>query len=322
MIERPIRFAQLPTPLHRLERLSESCGADIWIKRDDLTGFAMGGNKVRKAEFLIGEAKRQGANVVLTAGAVQSNHARVIAACAGAAGLPCELVLSGDLPEPPTGNVLLDRLAGARINTVTSSTERAAAIAERVERLRPEGFHPYIIPIGGSNATGAMGYALAFQELAAQLAALPLKSTTLLFASSSGGTYAGLLAGKALTGSDVDLLGIRVDLDPDPENAIVAVASELAERLGLQSRPFRPAEVPLNAEFVGPGYGEPTMETLLAIKLAWKYEGVLLDPVYTGKAMAGLLALAGRGELEGRRAVFLHTGGEPGVFGAGLPHIT
>src|SRR5437016_2510028 len=138
MIERPMRFAILPTPLHRLERLSEFCGEDVWIKRDDLTGFAMGGNKVRKAEFLIAEAKREGASVVLTAGAVQSNHARVIAACAQAAGLGCELLLSGRLLDPPVGNVLLDRLAGARIHTVETSAERASAMEARAERLRAE----------------------------------------------------------------------------------------------------------------------------------------------------------------------------------------
>lgn len=310
-------LATLPTPLHPMERLSDSLDTETWIKRDDLTGFAMGGNKVRKAEFLLADAQAQGADVVLTAGAVQSNHARVIATAARRQGMACHLFLSGREPNPPTGNLLLDRLAEAQIHVVASSVERPAAMEAEAERLRAEGHRPYVIPIGGSNAIGAQGYAAGFAELETQLRALPPKPTHLLFASSSGGTYAGLLVGKALTNSEVLLLGIRVDRDPEPEEAVCEVANALAARLGL-SRRFAPAEAALNAEFVGEDYGVPTAAGLDALRQLWQQEGILLDPVYTAKAMAGLIALAQRGTFRGGRVIFLHTGGAPGVFSGSL----
>jgi L-cysteate sulfo-lyase len=313
MIERPFRLATLPTPLHPLERLSMLLGQDVWIKRDDLTGYAMGGNKVRKAEFLLADALAQESDVVLTAGAVQSNHARVIASVARRFGMECCLYLSGQAPDSPTGNLLLDRLAGARIQFVPTSAERNAVMEKDAERLRQAGRRPYVIPIGGSNAIGSIGYAAFFEELVEQLEALPPKPTILLFPTSSGGTYAGILVGKALMRSSVELLGVRVDLDPNPEQVICEVANALAERLGILGR-FTPADVPMNAEFVGGGYGLPTDAAQEAMRLLWQEEGVLLDPVYTGKAMSGLLALARQGALSDRRVIFLHTGGAPGVF--------
>lgn len=313
MLERPLTLATLPTPLHPLENLSRSLNADIWIKRDDLTGFAMGGNKVRKAEFLLADALRQGTDVILTAGAMQSNHARVIAAAACRFELECHLFLSGRKPERATGNLLLDELAEAQIHAVASSAERNAAMEACAEALRAEGRKPYVIPIGGSNAVGAQGYALAFEEIETQLRALPEKPTWLVFATSSGGTYAGLLAGQARTGSSVRLLGIRVDRDPEPERVICDVANALLAQGGI-SGSLRPSDVLLDADYAGEDYGLPTEEGMAAFRRLWQTEGVLLDPVYTGKAMAGLIARAQRGDFMGARVVFLHTSGAPAVF--------
>jgi L-cysteate sulfo-lyase len=306
-------LAALPTPLHPLPRLSEQLGIELWIKRDDLTGFAMGGNKVRKAEYLIADAIRRGCTEVITAGAVQSNHARVIAAAAAAVGLECHLVLSGSLSVEPRGNVLLDRLSGANLHVVSSSAERAAAMDALASAYAAAGHAPYVIPIGGSNAVGAQGYVTGFEELSAQLAALPPRPTRLVFASSSGGTFAGLLAGRALARSDVRLLGIRVDLDADPEVTIAQVASEAAKLRG-SNLDVHPSGVDLCSDYVGEGYGIPTEAGMDAIRTLWTKEGILLDPVYTGKAMAGLIDMAMRGAFHEERIVFLHTGGEPSVF--------
>jgi D-cysteine desulfhydrase len=308
-----LTFATLPTPLHPLPRLSETLGVEVWIKRDDLTGFAMGGNKVRKAEYLLADAKALGADTILTAGAVQSNHARVVAAAARSVGMECILFLSGQKPERFTGNLLLDHLADAHIEYVASPAERPAAMQAMADRLRAEGRIPYVIPIGGSNAVGALGYVFGYRELAEQVRALPPCPTYLVFASSSGGTYAGLLAGTALAGPIIDLLGIRVDDEPNPEQAICSVANEIATGLWL-NRVFDVKDVHLEASFVGAGYGIPTEAGREAQKLLWQQEGILLDLVYTAKAMAGLIELARKGAFAGRRVLFLHTGGAPGVF--------
>jgi D-cysteine desulfhydrase family pyridoxal phosphate-dependent enzyme len=313
MVTDRIPPAALPTPLHRLERLSAHLGADVWMKRDDLTGFAMGGNKVRKAEFLLADAVAQGADTLITAGAVQSNHARVIAAAARAAGMECDLVLSGAEPQAVTGNLLLDRLSGARTHFVATGAERAAAMEQIAERLRREGRNPYVIPIGGSNAVGARGYFAGFEELAAQFHALPPKPASLVVATSSGGTVAGLLLGQRALRSDIRLLPFRVDDDPGAEEAIVVVANELAGMTGLAAT-FRAEHVPLHAEFVGEGYGIPSAAGLEALRATWELEGILLDTSYTSKAMAGLFHLARAGAFEGQRVIFLHTGGGPSVF--------
>jgi L-cysteate sulfo-lyase len=318
MLQRPLMLAALPTPLYRMQKLSEETGADLWVKRDDLTGFAMGGNKARKAEFLLADALAQGADAVLTAGAAQSNHCRVIAAAARRFGLECRLFLSGPPPAQLTGNLLLDHLAEARLHFVAASSGRAAAMEAGAEELRAGGRKPYVIPIGGSNAVGARGYVLAMQEIKEQLGALSPKPTRLVFASSSGGTCAGLWVGSFLDGPDVGLLGIRVDRDPDPERHINDIALALGEQLGMKGSIMLPPGT-LNDEFVGEDYGAPTEEGTAALRLAWQTEGLLLDPVYTGKAMAGLLALVRRGEFREERVLFLHTGGEPSVFAISLP---
>lgn len=309
-------LAQLPTPLHRLDVLSRAVGADIWAKRDDLTGFGMGGNKVRKAEYLIADALHSCADAIITLGSEQSNHVRVIAAAACRHNLACHLILnSADGDGPARGNLLLDKLAGARVHKISSVSERRGAITALVSRLRESGRTAYVIPIGGSNAIGAQGYVDATAELAAQLAALPPRPTTLLFATSSGGTMAGLLAGRHVAGLDVGVMGIRVDADEGAAEGISFVARDAAQARGF-SYGCAPEDVPLVADYVGEGYGIATPECIQAIRQVYRQEGIVLDPVYTGKAMAGLIDLAHKGAFDGRRVVFIHTGGEPSLFAA------
>jgi len=313
-----VSLCTLPTPLHKLEELSRRMNRDIWIKRDDLTGFAMGGNKARKAEFLMADALQKGSDVILTAGAMQSNHARTIAAAARKVSKECHLFLEGEKPDPPTANVLLDILADAHIHPVHAKGERLSAMDAFAEELRKQGRNPYVIPVGGSNEVGSQGYVSGFEELEKQLRSLPPKPTVLVFCSSSGGTHAGNLVGKAMTDSKVELLGIRNDDDPRFEESICNIANALSKKIGIR-RVFQRNEVHLNSDYVGEGYGVPSKEGKSAMKEIWQCEGVLLDPVYTAKAMAGLIDLARRGEWVDERVIFLHTGGIPSVFGFSSP---
>jgi len=319
-----LKCATLPTPLHKLEALSGRLCTEVFVKRDDLTGSAMGGNKIRNAEFLLGDALQQQADVILTIGALQSNHALAIATGSRRLGKECHLFLSGELKGEPSANLLLNQLAGAHIHMVSSPSDRHTAMMKYAADLSAKGQKPYPIPLGGSNDIGSQGYALAFLELQNQLNKLPHKPTTLIFASSSGGTYAGLLIGKALTGSPVKLVGIKVDLDPKPQEVICSIANALAGRLGI-SREFEPNDVRLESGHVGEGYGIPTKEALVVLKEVWQSEGILLDPIYTAKAMAGLIDLSIRDEFANERLIFLHTGGStatfsfsPSVFTSGL----
>ena len=308
-----IPICTLPTPLYKLEEFSRRTESDVWVKRDDLTGFAMGGNKARKTEFLMADVLRNRSDVVLTAGAMQSNHARTTATAARKISKECHLFLVGEKPDPPTANVLLDILADAQIHVVKSEEDRESAMSTFAEKLRREGRSPYVIPIGGSNEVGSQGYVSGFMELEKQLQDLPPKPTVLVFCSSSGGTHAGLIVGKAVTDSNVKILGIRNDDEPKFEEIICAVANALSKRIGL-NREFHEDEVELNSDYVGEGYGVPSNESELALKEIWKCEGILLDPVYTAKAMAGLMDLIQQGQWVGQRIIFLHTGGIPSVF--------
>jgi D-cysteine desulfhydrase family pyridoxal phosphate-dependent enzyme len=310
-----IKLVKNATPFHRLDQLSEELKAEIWIKRDDLTGFSEGGNKVRKAQHLLTDALYQGADTIITAGAVQSNHSRVIATAASAVGFDCHLVLSGAEPERSIGNLLLDRLAGATLHFVSSGLVRAARMGEVAAELRSRGKKPYIVPIGGSNVIGARGYVEAFREIDSQLGPLPSAPSRLYFATSSGGTYGGLLAGRAACGSSVKLEAVRVDDDLYPEDNVLTVANALAEEMSLEQR-FTDSDAPFNNGHVGEGYGVPSPEGIEALKLLWRLEGILLDPVYTAKAMAALISDVRAGKLQGESAIFLHTGGQPSVYAA------
>ena len=314
------RFAHLPTPLEPAPRLSAELGVDLWIKRDDCTGLAGGGNKTRKLEFLLGEALEQGADTLITQGAVQSNHVRQTAAAAASFGMACRVVLenrTGNQAEDYlwSGNVLLDRLLGARIRTVEAGSDMNAEMALDAEEVRAAGGTPYVIPGGGSNAVGALGYVDCALELAAQANDEGLVIDRIVTATGSAGTHAGLVAGLAVSGADIPVLGIGVRAPKQKqEENVFNLAVETAALLGHRERVSRDMVV-ADCDYVGAGYGLIDQGVADALALAARTEGPLLDPVYTGKAMKGLIALARQGAFEGQTVVFLHTGGAQGLFG-------
>lgn len=308
-------LALLPTPLHELPRLSTAVGGvPIWIKRDDLTGFALGGNKVRKLEFLLADALRQGADTLVTAGGLQSNHARVTAAAAAAAGLDCHLVLSGSRPERLQGNTALDALLGATLHFVATGLERTARLVALAEELRRVGRKPYVIPIGGSVPLGALGYVLALTEVQEACARRGLRPEAIVVAASSGGTQGGLEAGKRLLGWNIRIIGVSAD---EPAVFLQQASAEMAtEALALLGRheTVWPDELTVLGDYVGEGYGASTPASQEAMVLFAKTEGIILDPTYTAKAAAGVLDLIRRGEFRGQGVLFWHTGGLPPVL--------
>jgi L-cysteate sulfo-lyase len=316
-----VRFAHLPTPLEPMPNLTKLLGGpSLFVKRDDCTGLATGGNKTRKLEFLIGDALRDGADTLITHGAVQSNHVRQTAAAACKYGLKCEALLERRVPGhgsayEATGNVLLDRLFRARLRFVAADTDMDAASAEVAEELRGQGGRPYYIPGGGSNAVGALGYVNAALELLQQANDQGLRIDCVVVGTGSTGTQAGLVCGLEGANAGIDVLGICVRRPKRPqEEAVHKTAAATAEHLGLRSGVER-ARVMANGDYVGPGYGIPTGQTIEAIRLAAEQEGLLLDPVYTGKAMAGLIDLCRRGFFtRDQNVVFLHTGGSAALF--------
>jgi L-cysteate sulfo-lyase len=316
-METPSRFqlADLPTPLEWMSRLSGALrGPQIWIKRDDQTGLATGGNKTRKLELLIADALAQDAGVVLTVGAVQSNHCRQTAAAAARTPLDCVLILRGEAPPRNqwTGNLLLDDLLGARI-CWSGDADPLAALEAAAEAERSAGRKPYVIPLGGSNALGAAAYALAFEELWKQLevqsTCQPLCFDRIVFASSSGGTHAGLIVGAKACGYQGQVLGISVDKTGGHlRETVSALLAPTAVRLGLDLD-LGPDDIHVNDEYLGGGYAVLTGAEREAVRLVAELEGILLDPVYTGKAMAGLLGMIRRGEIGADETVlFWHTG--------------
>lgn len=307
-------LAHLPTPLEPLPRLSHILGVQLWVKRDDQTGLALGGNKTRKLEYLVAEALAQDADTLVTVGAAQSNHCRQTAAAAARAGLRCVLVLRGRPPAETTGNVLLDQLLGAELRW-TGDRSRDEVFHEAVAAERAAGRRPYAIPLGGSTSTGAAAYADAVFELKDQLEAHGVTPSRIVFASSSAGTQAGLAVGAQLAGLAAEILGISVDLPAAELRARVAdLATETAARLGAP-RVYTPDEIRVNADYLGGGYavlGAPERE---AIQLFAGTEGMLVDPVYTGRAAAGLIDLVRRGVIRpGQTVLFWHTGGAPALF--------
>jgi len=304
-----ISLAHLPTPVEPLDRLSEWLGGPrVLVKRDDQTGLALGGNKARKLEFLCGEARARGSDTLVTGGGSQSNHARMTAAAANRLGLQCHLAIAGSPSGPATGNLLLDRLLGAHLHFTgrRGYYEIEAAITELSERLAGEGRRPYPIPIGGASVTGALAYVAAADELLAQLSE-PVD--WIVVADGSGGTHAGLLAGL---GGEVQVLGVDVGTRPDLDRQVpeLAIAAALAAGRGTVA-----PEAVIDHTRFGSGYGEPTPECLEALTAAARLEGLILDPVYTGKAMAGLIGWARAGRFgAGDTVLFWHTGGAPALF--------
>ena len=315
-----VRLAHLPTPLEPAPRLSEALGVEIWIKRDDCTGLAGGGNKTRKLEFLLGDAMEQGADTLVTQGAVQSNHVRQTAAAAAAHGLRCEIILeartgSTAVDYTRNGNVLLDRLFGATIRTVPGGADMVAELEATAEAVRQKSRKPYIIPGGGSNAIGALGYVDCAREIVVQADELDMQIDRIVTATGSAGTHAGLVAGLAVMGADIPVLGIGVRAPKEKQEAnVLKLARETAALLG---RPDAVSDgiVVADCDYVGAGYGLIDQAVIDALTLAARTDGILLDPVYTGKAMKGLIALAKAGRFENETIVFLHTGGAQGLFG-------
>lgn len=313
-----VRLGHLPTPLHELPRLSRALGGPrLFVKRDDQTGLAGGGNKTRKLEFSVAEALRRGADTLVTLGAAQSNHARQTAGAAAVCGLRCVIVLRGHAPPVATGNLLLDHLLGAQI--IFSGERALEQMAENVVATETAAGHrPYLIPVGASDEIGAAGFVAALEELKGQLDQLRLRADRVVFASSSFGTQAGLCVGAKALGFESQLAGIAIDSTREELQAAVAgIAARLATRIGLQTSVV-PGEVVGYDAYRGGGYGVLGQPEREAIRLAARYEGILLDPVYTGRAMAGLFDLVRRGEFGADETiVFWHTGGTPALFAYG-----
>jgi D-cysteine desulfhydrase family pyridoxal phosphate-dependent enzyme len=312
MISLPrLKIAYLPTPIEHLPRLSvELGGPRLLVKRDDQTGLAFGGNKTRKLEYLLAEAQANGAYTLVTAGAVQSNHCRQTAAAAARYGFDCILVLAGKPPEKASANFLLDQLFGAEIVWGEWET-RHQNLQDVFNRAWKDGRRPYLVPYGGSSPTGAAGYAYAMDELVKQ----GVKPDWIVFPSSSGGTQAGMVAGQRLFGYDGKVLGISVD-EPEDElkSRVAGLASGVADLLG-NAVTFTPEDVLVNADYAGPGYGVLTEREREAVKLFAKFEGLLIDPVYTGRAAAGMIDLIRQGFFKPDESVlFWHTGGTPALF--------
>ena len=307
-----LRFAHLPTPVEELPRLSAFLdGPTILVKRDDQTGLAFGGNKTRKLEFLVAEAQSSGANMLVSAGAVQSNHCRQTAAAAAKFGLDCILVLTGEKPSAPTANTLLDSLFGAHIVWVADRKDRDQVLKETFNNAFDQGRKPYLVPYGGSSPTGALGYAFAMEEALQQ----KVDADWMVFGTSSGGTHAGLVLGQRLFGYKGKVLGISIDESEEwLKSHVSALASEAAEKLGEPVK-FGPEDVLANADYCKAGYGIFGAGEREAIRLFGKYEGLLLDPVYTGRAAAGLIDLIRKGVFKkGETVLFWNTGGQPALF--------
>jgi L-cysteate sulfo-lyase len=321
-IEDYVRFPLIhaPTPLEPLKRLSQQLGGpQIFIKRDDCTGLALGGNKARKLEFLVGEAIARQATVVVTAGGLQSNHVRQTAAAAAKAGLKCHLVLARNVPIDTAiyrdnGNLFLDRLLGATLHICAPNETRLEKAEAVMDELRRQGEKPYFIPVGGSNPLGAMGYAALMIELTKQLQAQGLAVARILVASSSGGTQAGLIVGAGLVGKAPPVTGIDVDGKADQlTQQLQAIAWEGRHMLGLAAP--GEGELDLVSDYAAPGYGLPNAGTIEAIEMLAKLEGIFVDPVYSGKAMAGLIDMVRKQRFGPKDTiVFIHTGGMPALF--------
>lgn len=306
----PARLAlgHFPTRIEKLERLTRHLGGpELYVKRDDQTGLATGGNKVRKLEFLFAEALAQKCDHVVTLGGPQSNHVRQTAAAAARLGLRCSLVLRGNPPPQRLGNLLLDELFGATIHW-TGARTRDEVAAELMPSLKASGEKPYLIPVGGSNALGAFGYAAAMLEALDQLAAQNLPITTMAVASSSAGTQAGMVVGAAARAYSGRVLGMSIDAtESDLKESVTKIARETARLAGLNAAALR---VDINASYLGGGYSVVGDLERDAIRTVARTEGLLLDPVYTGRAMGGLIDLIRRGEIDRKEKIlFWHTGG-------------
>ena len=316
-----VSLAHLPTPLEHLPRLSEHLGGpDIYVKRDDCTGLATGGNKTRKLEFSMGEAVEQGADTIITVGAIQSNHVRQTAAAACKLGMDCEVLLEHRVGQPSetyttSGNVFLDRIFGANLREYPGGTDFDVEMAAIAEEVRANGGKPYIIPGGATNTVGALGYVGCGIELLQQFSEQGLTIDHLVTATGSAGTHAGLAVGLRGSGSDLPILGIGVNAPQDvQEERVYDLAVDTAELVGAPGCVVR-EDIIADCNYIGPGYGEPTESMNEAVLMLARFEGLLFDPVYSGKALAGMIDYVREGRFsKGQKIVFLHTGGSAGLF--------
>ena len=317
-----VRLAHLPTPLEPLDRLSRHLdGPAIFVKRDDCTGLGLGGNKVRKLEFLLADVLAQRADTLVSGGVPQSNHLRQTAAAAARLGLKSRLaVMTGRVPRTDpdylaSGNLFLDRLFGAACEFVDWSPRRNDSIERLAERVRREGGRPYVLPYGGSTAQGALGYVQCGVELIDQMRARAVRVNAIVVASGTGGTQAGLVVAMAALAPAVQVIGIDIDAEPERVRSDVArLAIEAAQRLGVNDAVAREA-VEVVAGYAGEAYGLPSDEMREAVELAARLEGLVLDPVYSGKGLAGLIGLIRSGRFtRADNVLFIHTGGAPALF--------
>jgi len=318
-----LHFAHLPTPLEPMQRISKALGGpNLWIKRDDCTGLSSGGNKTRKLEFLMADAVERKADCIITQGATQSNHARQTCAIAGKLGLACHILLedrTGYEDEAYTlnGNVLLDQLHGATISKRPAGKDMNQAMEDLAQSLRDDGKQPYIIPGGGSNEIGALGYVNAAIELTTQANDRSLRIDHVVHATGSAGTQAGLVLGMEGINSGIAVYGVGVRAPKEKqEQMIYDLAQRTAVYMGLNPEIVAREKVVANSDYVGDGYGLPTSSMVEAVKMLAQYEGILLDPVYSGKGFAGLVDLIRKGHFKkGENVVFVHTGGSISLFG-------
>jgi len=307
-----VHFAHLPTRVEELPRLTEHLqGPRLLVKRDDQTGLAFGGNKTRKLEFLVAEALEQGAKTLITGGALQSNHCRQTAAAAARFGLDCILVLNGEMPHHPSANLLLDQMFGAEVVTIADRSLRDQTLQQTYEEAVASGRKPYLVTYGGSSPTGALGYAYAMKEFIDQ----NVHADWIVFGTSSGGTHAGLVLGQRAFGFEGKVLGISIDEPEDwLKRRVSALAADASAAMGKRID-FTRQDVLGNEEYCKAGYGVLTDAEREAVRLFAKYEGLLLDPVYTGRAAAGMLDLIRKGFFRKDETIlFWHTGGQPALF--------
>lgn len=312
-----LAFAGSPSPIEALPRLSAVLGGpQLFVKRDDMVGPAGGGNKSRKLEFLLADAKAKGANVVLTCGALQSNHARLTAACAAKVGIECILVLQDavDWQEPNyrrSGNMLLDGLLGAQVIQIPNAEDLLTRMGQEAGKLAAAGRKPYAIPVGGSNALGCLGYV----ECAREIAESGQSFDHIVLATGSGGTQAGLLLGAATFGIAAPILGISVSKSTEKQVALVSGLIDAARAATPDLGAVPLDKILVDDRHYLPGYGIPNESVREALQFCARLEGLLLDPVYTGKGMAGLIALIREGRFkQSDKVLFIHTGGSAGLF--------
>jgi L-cysteate sulfo-lyase len=317
-----LHLAHLPTPLEPMPRISEHLGGpSLWIKRDDCTGLSSGGNKTRKLEFLMADAVERGADTIITQGATQSNHARQSCAAAARLGLESHILLEDrtgyhDEAYAYNGNVLLDQLHGATISLRPAGSDMNAEMELLAQRLRDDGRKPYVIPGGGSNETGALGYVNAAFEMTHQANERSLRIDHLVHATGSAGTQAGLVVGMQAMNSGIPVYGVSVRAPKaKQEENVFGLAQRTLDFMGLAQSLVPRDSVVANSDYVGDGYGLPTDSMVEAVKMLAHYEGILLDPVYSGKGFAGLIDLVRKGHFKkGENVVFLHTGGSVSLF--------